>query len=713
MGGSKRKIVVLTGSATAVVAATPFVGVGAAEAASFNVTNLNDSGAGSLRQALLDANGAAGPDVITFQAGLTGTIVLTTGDIGINDSVDIQGPGAAVLTVSGNNASRIFYLYNSQNTPIDVTISGLTLTAGADDDGGAIHVFGEVLELDEMVITENVAQYQGGGVYFSANYVEASGQFGQLTITDSEISGNHAEDGGGVYVNYSGDPLLISNTTVSGNYAEDNGGGLALYSTTSTVTITDSRIVDNDAYGVGGGIYLYDTDGGEVHVVRSTISGNEAGDDGGGIYFYDLDDSVVIDSSTISGNYSGDDGGGIYVRNEPQYLSIVNSTISGNYADSRGGGIFLGQVSAEELTSIDHSTITDNYAVDGGGGIYLYGSGVDLFHTIVSGNSTDGGDQDLDGANFFLSADWSLLGDTPTPGSGANNIYYTNPGLESLADNGGPTETHAPMSGSPALEAGDPAITGEPEFDQRGEARVDGIIEIGAVEENLGPVDDAYSVNEDAVLNVAVPGVLDNDVPGGLATVVLETGPAHGTLSLNADGSFTYTPAANFHGADSFVYSLLVGQPTSLEIEPEMEPVPTATVAITVNAVNDPPVAQNDTAAATVGVGSSVTVQTNDSDADGDPLTIVGVTQGAKGTVVIQGNTVRYTANQGASGTDTFTYTISDGSETSTATVTVTITGGRIPDTGSSSWSLVFVAAGLLGAGAALTGSSRRRRTPA
>src|SRR5205085_3631213 len=76
------------------------LGLGApAEAATFTVTNLNDSGPGSLRQAIDDANGAGGPDVITFQAGLTGTITLTSGQLDLYDSVDIQGPGASAITV--------------------------------------------------------------------------------------------------------------------------------------------------------------------------------------------------------------------------------------------------------------------------------------------------------------------------------------------------------------------------------------------------------------------------------------------------------------------------------------------------------------------------------------------------------------------------------------------------------------------------------------
>src|SRR5262245_45246285 len=92
-----------------------------AQAAAFTVGNLNDIGPGSLRQAIDAANAAAGADQITFAANVTGTIVLTTGQLAITDSVSITGPGADDLTISGNNASRVFYLYNGRNV-IDVTI---------------------------------------------------------------------------------------------------------------------------------------------------------------------------------------------------------------------------------------------------------------------------------------------------------------------------------------------------------------------------------------------------------------------------------------------------------------------------------------------------------------------------------------------------------------------------------------------------------------
>src|SRR3954466_5072918 len=99
---------VATGAVTLGIAA---LAAPSADAATFTVTNLNDSGAGSLRDAIVSANTTAGADVITFQPGLTGTITLTTGQLDLYDAVDIQGPGAATISVSGNNTSRIFYIY--------------------------------------------------------------------------------------------------------------------------------------------------------------------------------------------------------------------------------------------------------------------------------------------------------------------------------------------------------------------------------------------------------------------------------------------------------------------------------------------------------------------------------------------------------------------------------------------------------------------------
>ena len=133
-------------------------------------------------------------------------------------------------------------------------------------------------------------------------------------------------------------------------------------------------------------------------------------------------------------------------------------------------------------------------------------------------------------------------------------------------------------------------------------------------------VNDSYSTNEDTTLSVTAPGVLanDTDVDGNPLTAVLVAGPSHGTLTLNANGSFTYVPAANYNGPDSFTYRANDGTANSN----------TATVSITVNPVNDPPVAVNDGYSVNQDTILSVPasgVLANDTDTDGDPLTAVQV----------------------------------------------------------------------------------------
>ena len=180
---------------------------------------------------------------------------------------------------------------------------------------------------------------------------------------------------------------------------------------------------------------------------------------------------------------------------------------------------------------------------------------------------------------------------------------------------------------------------------------------------------DVYATDEDEALTVDAPGVLGNDADadGDPLTAVLAGGVANGTLDLRPDGSFTYTPNADFSGTDSFTYRASDGTATSAA----------ATVTITVGDTNDPPVARNDARTTPEDVAVRVDVLANDTDPDGDALTVLSVTQPTRGAVVVVegGAAVRYTPDPNTSGADTFTYTVSDGNgATATATVTVTVT---------------------------------------
>ena len=328
------------------------------------VTNTDDGGAGSLRQAVLDANAAGGADEIVFDPGLNGqTITLTSGEIVIDDELTITGPGSDQLTVSGDDSSRIFSISSSASA---VTISGLTLSDGSTDaDGGAIYANDVDLTIQNSVIQDSYASNDGGGIFQDE---------GTLTITDSLISGNSVDD---------------------------DGGGIAVEDEVA-MTITDSYITGNTANDDAGGISHRE---GTLTITESTISGNTADGDAGGVLFDSTDDTdaqLQITGSTISGNESFGEGGGVAI--EITYyagtLDISDSTISGNSA-RRGGGISLyaedieaNAVYAGTLT-IYGSMITENTAFYSGGGIFIYGEG-DVSDTLIESTTISNNDVEID-----------------------------------------------------------------------------------------------------------------------------------------------------------------------------------------------------------------------------------------------------------------------------------------------------------------------------
>jgi large repetitive protein len=194
-------------------------------------------------------------------------------------------------------------------------------------------------------------------------------------------------------------------------------------------------------------------------------------------------------------------------------------------------------------------------------------------------------------------------------------------------------------------------------------------VTVSAVNDAPHANDDAYTTAEDTALEIAAPGVLENDTDadGDSLSAVLVSGPAHGTLTLDADGSFRYAPAANYNGADSFVYKATDG---SLESQ--------AMVSISVTAVNDAPVSVADsyeTNEDTVFNVPAAGVLGNDTDADDDGLTASLVTGPTHGTLTLNANgSFSYTPAANYHGGDSFTYKASDGTvDSAVATVTISI----------------------------------------
>lgn len=444
-----------------------------ATAATFTVANLADSGPNSLRQAALDANAAPGADVLAFAPGLTGTITLTSGEIRITDSLAVDGPGAGVLTVSGNDQSRIFHVENlAVAAPIDVTLSSLRLTrgqSGGSGPGGAVFADSENLTILDSVISGSMSGLAQdppvAGCGGNVGFLGTSG--GTLRIADSTLTGGTAVDlgpsfGGNLCV--VGGKLILERSTLSGGIAT-----------------------------TGGGLYL-DALTEDSSIVSSTFSGNEVSEAGGGIAVDPLGVVLTIESSTISGNTAGSGapgfnnafGGGLYiVLGNPR---IINSTISGNQAGYGGGVSFSGDGSNTLLLRL--TTVLNNTAGRKGGSLLIGGlngvhpaATVQLDHSIVANGDAEDLASLMAGP-FPVTANYSLI---ETPGvavlTGANNLVGLDPSIGPLANNGGPTLTHRPLPGSPVIDAGNPAIPSPPATDQRGFARIFGAaVDLGSVE---------------------------------------------------------------------------------------------------------------------------------------------------------------------------------------------------------------------------------------
>ena len=717
MSGNKNLATALGGSVVAAIAVVPFVGVGDAAADSLTVINAFDDGAGSLRQAIDDANATVGPDTITFDSAVTGTIVLTTGQLRVDPGgLTITGPGAASLTISGNNNDRVFYLYGNGVDQNAVMISGLTIADGSSSgDGGNIYASDTDLTLQSVVVSNGYADNgDGGGIFLGGRQ-----GLGSLQMSDSQLLNNTAySDGGGLFSDgtegglvpttavATGEGVTIERSVISGNeslYGDGSGGhggGVFIGRFNGAVQISETTIDNNTAYYDGGGIYL-DRPSGPVTIDRSTISNNNAdNDDGGGIWFGGGYDTLTLTNSTVSGNTANSSGGGIFIETGRFYVGRLSPAVSR-------------AVYPDAATTIEHSTIDDNTASYGGniflssnirrlGGQAASGD-LALNHAIVAdGNATNSPDI-YDGG--YVTADFSLVEDVGfVPAAGANNLTG-DPALGVLADNGGLTKTHLPAAASIVVNAGDPAIAGAPLTDQRGVGRIRGAaIDMGAVETTVAPVNDAYATPQRTTLNVPAAGVLTND--NGNTSVVIATQPTHGTVALAANGSFVYTPTGDFSGVDTFTYTASDGPAVS----------GVATVTITVTPVNRPPVGVDDAAVTTSGNPVTIPVLINDSDPDGDVISVVSVTQGSRGTAVIQGGQVVYTAAANQVGLDTFTYVLTDGKASVTVTVRVTINSStsvppvqELPATGGRTQLPLTSGFVLTISGAALLFATRRR----
>jgi hypothetical protein len=393
---------------------------GGASAATVRVMNCHDSGAGSLRSAVAGANSG---DTIDLSRLGCRKIVLTSGAIDITQpDLSLVGPGRTGLVLDGNDAAPVL-VHDSepQATPGTLLVKSMTLANG---NGRCVVAFGK---LD--LIGADVHHCAGGGVFADV-----------LRLVDSRLFSNHAPDdnGGGA----SARSLSAVHSHVWNNSAIEGGG---LWSA-ADASLSYSSVSQNRSIGYGGGIYVpY----GNLLVNKSTVSNNQASDiytgRGGGAW---AREAYVYDS-TFSGNVANSASALLAW----DYVRIANSTIAFNretQTDPSAGGAVV--VHRFEL------------AINPTPAAFVPRAPYDIDSSIIARNQTNG----MPGKD--LGPDWSV--------AGANNLIEratiplpadtlsANPLLGPLADNGGPTRTHALRSGSPAIDRGSNARNRQ--YDQRG-----------------------------------------------------------------------------------------------------------------------------------------------------------------------------------------------------------------------------------------------------
>jgi len=388
---------------------------GSAFAGRIEVLNNNNAGTGSLRQAILDANGS---DTIVFNASVVGRILLDSA-LHIKGDVVIEGPGIDVLTVSGESLGRCMYF---DSLGLEVHLSGMRLVDGYTNTGtgGCIFMSGaSVLTLDSCALDSNRSTQQGGAIYHE----------GVLKMNRTYLRDNLAGGGGGCIWSYNGATLDMDECVISGNTGFDGGALLAIIN--CNVTIKNCLFSNNTGGNTGSAICVENT---ELYIENTTISGNNL-----------LTGGVEYGNAILVQNLSGS-----------HQFTLLNSTIINNSGPDYALMINHGAAPVAYLTFTISNTIFDNdsnYNEIEFGGLTLSSNG----SNICSNGHMSG---------FLV---------------GPNDMNSTDPMLGALADNGGFSQTHALLAGSPAINGAQ--VDFAPPADQRAYFR-DSVPDIGAYEYN-------------------------------------------------------------------------------------------------------------------------------------------------------------------------------------------------------------------------------------
>jgi CSLREA domain-containing protein len=474
------------------------------------------SGKCTLRAAIMEANFATGSNTITLPAGM---YVLTRpgyddnaliGDLDIVHNLTIQGAGSGATIVDGNGSvtkDRVFQILSSAS---QVTMTGMTIRNGQSLSstigvigGGGLYMEGAGnLHLSDVIVEGNTGQ-NGGGLY--ANFSSLGGSITMVNVivhANTVIAGGVGA-GGGVYAYLpsSLSQVVIRDSQVYSNTADGTGGGLFVDgNSTAQWSIQRSEIYSNTAAS-GGGIGNFvplalsdsnlhgnhtSSDGGAIEtfsplvILRTTLDANTAGRFGGGIFDLQTSSNALypefahIEQSTLSRN-SAQYGGGIYhdgFITPGSLLTLLNSTLSGNAVSKNGGGgglyVYGGQAQLLNAT-VASNRVQLGFPIRGagiGGGLYITATAVFTAENSLIANNTRGNGITVSTPDDCFSSGtvgtlaYNLILNTTNcfvTGPQGGNIVGLNPLLGPLQNNGGSTQTHALLLGSPAIDTGAPA----------------------------------------------------------------------------------------------------------------------------------------------------------------------------------------------------------------------------------------------------------------
>ncbi len=489
----------------------------------------------------------------------------------------------------------------------------------ANVDGGGVAVQGHAeLVLGEMgaSIMDNLASVHGGGVWIKN---ETPGDNPQaFFLHGSVVAQNSADYGGGIYVEGVGARAWFSDTVIRQNQAVVQGGGLQVHSN-ARVSIVESSIEENEAIGsFGGGIAFLPGSGDSVtlSISNTNVTGNLAETDGGGIY---VDaGTLILNNTVVSGNTAGDHGGGLAALNDAEVISMVTMPIPGQLAEYEWVHAPCDPAALPADTYC--AEFRDNMAETGGGALYVSsGTTLEVSYTAFLGNQTEGvgsavysdspGDdvslrnsllRENMGGNvvrvFFgtLFAEHNTFAGNPAtavslgwanpPATLANNVIWDNAdgvvssgasvvATCSISQNGIGGQVRDPEFVTGARGAYHLGLDSDAlDVCDNGPIRdLDNLIRPVASMWDMGAFErheyipiaraDAYTTTQETSLVVTAPGVLanDSDANGDPLTAALDTGPTHGSVTLNMDGSFTYLPAEDYLGGDQFTYTVTDG----------------------------------------------------------------------------------------------------------------------------------------------------------